>query len=54
MSYIINKECACGYLLYVSDVHQLDDFVLLGGAGSGAGALEAQVTDGEKERETSC
>lgn len=29
------------YLLYVSDVHQLDSFVLLRGAGSGAGALEA-------------
>ena len=32
------------YLLNVSDVHQLDDFVLFGGARPGAGALKAQVT----------
>lgn len=38
------------YLLYVSDVHQLDDFILLGGAGSRAGALKAQVTDGERDK----
>lgn len=38
------------YLLYVSDVHQLDNFILLGGAGSGAGALKAQVTDREREK----
>lgn len=39
-----------GYLLYVSDVHKLDNFILLGGAGPGAGALKAQVTDGDTER----
>lgn len=37
------------YLLYVSDVHQFNDFILLRGAGSGAGALEAQVTDRERK-----
>lgn len=37
------------YLLYVSDVHQLDDFMLLGGARSGAGALKAQVTERDRE-----
>ncbi len=37
----------CGYLLYVSDVDQLDDFVLL----RGSGALKAQEADGERERE---
>lgn len=36
------------YLLYVSDVHQSDDFILLGGAGPGAGALKAQVTSGDR------
>lgn len=38
------------YLLYVSDVHQSDDFILLGRAGPGAGALKAQVTGGDRER----
>lgn len=36
------------YLLYVSDVHQLDDFMLLWGARSGAGALKAQVTERDR------
>lgn len=36
------------YLLYVSDVHQSDDFILLGRAGPGAGALKAQVTSGNR------
>ena len=40
------------YLLDVSDVHQLDNFILLGGAGSGAGALKAQVTDIERRERT--
>lgn len=35
-------------LLNVCDVHQLDDFVPLGGAG--LGALEAQVTTGDTQR----
>lgn len=38
------------YLLYVCDVHQLDNFILLGGAGSGAGALKAQITDRERKK----
>lgn len=42
--------CFRVYLLNVSDVHQLDNLILLRGAGSGAGALKAQVTEGEKER----
>lgn len=34
------------YLLYVSNVHQLDDFVLLGRSRPGAGALKAKVAGG--------
>lgn len=45
---IINSECPV-YLLYVSNVHQLDNFILLGGAGPGAGALKAQITVRERE-----
>lgn len=45
---IINSECPI-YLLYVSDVHQLDNFILLGGARPGAGALKAQITERERE-----
>lgn len=37
--------------MYVSDVHKLDNFILLGRARSGTGALEAQVTEREEERE---
>lgn len=37
--------------MYVSYVHQLDNLILLGGAGSGAGALKAQVTEGERQKE---
>ena len=41
------------YLLYVSDVHQFNDFIFLGGARPGAGALKAQVTERPKTRENS-
>lgn len=40
------------YLLDVGDVHQLDDFVFLGGAWSGAGALEAEVTERQRRAAT--
>lgn len=42
------EGCLELYLLDVSDVHQLDHFILFGAAGSGTGALEAQVTNREK------
>lgn len=38
------------YLLDVSDVHELDYFILFGAAGSGTGALEAQVAEGQNGR----
>lgn len=34
-----------GYLLDVCDVLQLDHFIFLGGAGFGAGALKAKITE---------
>jgi len=51
MKHYLNVICLnVFYLLYVSDVHQLDNFILLGRGGSGAGALKAQIADGEEER----
>lgn len=56
--FCFTKRCHAGsheygqcvlYLLYVSDVHQLDNFILLGRTGSGTGALKAQVAGGNRE-----
>lgn len=41
------------YLLDVSDIHELNHFILFGAAGSGTGALKAQVAIGEKGRKVS-
>lgn len=53
MSQSISPKQLRGNLLNICDVHQLDDFILLGGARSRAGTLEADVAVHVENKHTS-
>ena len=43
-------ECVDRHLLDICDVRQLNDLILLGGGRFGTGALEAQITETQRDR----